>query len=304
MGLEVQGLRKRFGSETALDGLDLIVEEGQVYGLVGPNGAGKTTAMRILLRILDADAGTVRWNGQPLAAVPRQQFAYVPEERGLYPRMTVEEQLDFFGRLWGLDPAEARRRGREWLERLELAPYRTRAGSELSKGNARKLQLAVALLARPRLLVLDEPFEGLDPVNVAVLEAAIREARGQGTTVLFSSHTMEFVEALCDGVTLITHGRALLAGPVAAVRAAAGWRELTIRFLEADPARLERFETLAGLPAGEAVGGRRYRVAPDVDPGFYLSRAQQAGTLRTFSLDSPSLKAVYLQTVGGEMVPA
>ena len=251
MSLRVEGVRKRFGATLALDGLDLEVPAGASYGLIGPNGAGKTTTMRLILSILTPDAGTIAWRGRPLRAWPRQTFGYLPEERGLYPRMVVREQMAFFGELRGLRAEEARRRADAWIERLALSPHAAKKASELSKGNGQKVQLAIALLAEPDLAVLDEPFSGLDPVNVRLMKDVIREALAQGRTLLFSSHSMEHVEDLCRGVCLIDGGRALRAGSVGAVRAEGGRRVLQVGFVGDPPEAYARLaQALAGAPGG------------------------------------------------------
>lgn len=211
--LELVGLRHAYGATVALDGLSLTVEPGQVHGFVGPNGAGKTTAMRIALGLLRPAAGEVRWEGRPLDDAARRRFGYMPEERGLYPKMRLRDQLAWFGRIHGLGRREADRAAVALAERLGLGERLGARVEELSLGNQQRAQLAVALVHEPPLLVLDEPFSGLDPVGVDVLSEVLLERARAGVGVLFSSHQLELVERLCDTVTIINRGRAVAAGP-------------------------------------------------------------------------------------------
>ena len=216
--LELDGLTRRFGETVALRGLSFEVPEGSLYGFVGRNGAGKTTAMRIILGVLAADAGEVRWRGRPLDREARRRFGYMPEERGLYPKMRVLDQLVHLARLHGFGAAEARRSSEALLKRLGLAERAGDRTEALSLGNQQRVQLAAALVHDPELLVLDEPFSGLDPVGVDVLAAVLLERVRNGVAVLFSSHQLELVERLCDAVAIIEGGRLVASGPVAALR--------------------------------------------------------------------------------------
>ena len=219
VSLVLDNLTKRFGPVTALDGISFEVKPGEVFGFLGGNGAGKTTTMRIILDILRADAGSVTWNGQPTDEAPRATWGYLPEERGLYPRMEVLEQLVFIGDLFKVPRKEGARRAREWLERFRIADYAKRRAEELSKGNQQKIQFIAAVLHEPPVLLMDEPFVGLDPVNVALLKEAFLEMRDRGATIVFSTHQMEMVEELCETVVLIDRGRVVLGGSVREVRA-------------------------------------------------------------------------------------
>ena len=294
-------MAKRFGDVAAVTDVSLEVPAGCVYGLVGPNGAGKTTTMRLVLGIVDPDAGAITWHGEPVARLSRRRLAYVPEERGLYPRMRVDEQLCLFGELAGRSPADARGAARRWIDRLELEPYRRRLGADLSKGNARKAQLAVALMNAPELIVLDEPFEGLDPVNVRLVKGVLREAVGQGATFLLSSHTMDFVQDLCDGVALIDRGVTVVAGTLDTVRAHSGRRLVRLRFEPADPALYDRFAAQTGLAGGisRSDGVCQFEASPDLSPSETLDRARALGDVRFFSFGPPDLEEAYVELVGG-----
>lgn len=303
MGLTVSRLSKAFLSKPALNGLSFEVAEGAVHGIIGPNGAGKTTAMRMILRIMTPDQGHISWRGRPLDSVPRHHFGYVPEERGLYPKMRLSEQLEFFARLWGLGAQDSRTRVAEWVDRLALHPYLDRRGSELSKGNARKAQMALALLGSPELLVLDEPFEGMDPVNVRLMKDVIREIRRQGTTVLLSSHTMEFIEDLCQSVTVIQAGRAVAHGSLEAVRQSLGYRVLKIAWDELNTELLKDWERARRLTPEKVVDGqeRWYRLSETLDSQTLLSEIGAIGDVRFYSVGPPDLEEVYVALVQGPL---
>src|SRR6185503_12643182 len=212
------------GSVVALDGLSFEAPRGHVFGFLGANGAGKTTTMRIALGVLDADAGEVRWGGRSSAELPRSTFGYLPEERGLYPRMTVLQQLVFFGGLYGVPRDVAIRRGRDWLTRFRVPELAERRADTLSKGNQQKIQLIAAILHEPEVLLMDEPFTGLDPVNVALLREAFLELRDQGRTLIFSTHQMDTVEAMCESIAIVDRGRVVVGGAVRDIRRTEGRR--------------------------------------------------------------------------------
>jgi ABC-2 type transport system ATP-binding protein len=210
--LELRELRKRYGETVALDGVSFVVGAGEMFGFVGPNGAGKTTAMRIVLGVLAADSGEVLWRGQPIGAGERRRIGYMPEERGLYPKMRVRDQLVYMARLHGVEEKRALATAERWLETLGIAARAEEPVEALSLGNQQRVQLAVALVHEPDLLVLDEPFSGLDPDGVDALSGALaEEIRERGVPVIFSSHQLELVERLCDSVAIIADG-AIAAG--------------------------------------------------------------------------------------------
>jgi ABC-2 type transport system ATP-binding protein len=235
--LELRGLSRRFGDVVALDDVSFTVAEGEMVGIVGPNGAGKTTAMRIALGVLQPDAGEVRWRGIVVDAEMRRRFGYMPEERGLYPKMRVLDQLVYLARLHGLGEQDAHAQAARVAEVLGVADRAKDRTDALSLGNQQRVQLARALVHRPEVLVLDEPFSGLDPVGVDVLSGVLREQAAQGVPVVFSSHQLELVERLCESVVLIDHGRVVASGRIADLRAA-------------DPRRLLRVEVATRRPDG------------------------------------------------------
>jgi ABC-2 type transport system ATP-binding protein len=231
-GLELRGLSKRYGKTTALDGVSFSVAEGQMFGFVGPNGAGKTTTMRIVLGVLAADAGEVRWRGRPIGPEERRRIGYMPEERGLYPKMRVRDQLAYMAELHGFGPDQADAAARRWMQRLGVAERAEEPVEALSLGNQQRVQLAVALVHEPDLLILDEPFSGLDPDGVDALSGALRdEITARGVPVVFSSHQLDLVERLCDSVAIIAAGRIVASGKVAELEGslAEAFREATRR---------------------------------------------------------------------------
>ena len=228
VSLEIDHVTKRFGTTVALDGLAFEVARGEVFGFLGANGAGKTTTMRICLGIIRADAGEIRWDGRPTEDVPRRTWGYLPEERGLYPRMGVLDQLVYFGSLYGMAPDVARREALGWLARFRIPEYADRRAEELSKGNQQKVQFIAAVLHDPEVLLMDEPFTGLDPVNLVLLREAFIELRDRGRTLIFSTHQMEAAEALCESVAIVDHGRLVAGGRVRDLKRASGRRTLRL----------------------------------------------------------------------------
>jgi ABC-2 type transport system ATP-binding protein len=293
--LELDGLRRRYGDTVALDGLSFAVSAGHLFGFVGPNGAGKTTAMRIVLGVLEPDGGEVRWNGRPVGAAARARFGYMPEERGLYPKMRVADQLVHFARLHGIDAAGARAAAREWLERLGLADVADRRTETLSLGNQQRAQLAAALVHDPELLVLDEPFSGLDPVGVDVLSEILRERARAGVPVVFSSHQLELVERLCDAVAIVRDGRVVASGRVAELRVQRAGRRWRVELSDA------REDWLGAVPQASVVGRDNGAVVvelgPDADEQALLDAARRAGRVRRFAPEEPTLADLFREVV-------
>ncbi|MFZ5825525.1 MAG: ABC transporter ATP-binding protein [Bacillota bacterium] len=297
MSLEVQGVYKSFGPVMAVQDVSFTVPAGRVCGLLGSNGAGKTTTMRMIMRIFLPDRGTVRWMGQPVTDQVRQGFGYLPEERGLYPKMIVREQLIYLTQLKGLPLREATERVDLWIERLGLGEYAARRVEQLSKGNQQKVQFAAAAASRPALCILDEPFSGLDPVNTLVMEEAFRTLASEGTTILFSSHNMDQVEALCDDVVLLHRSHVVLAGALRDVKRAARRQTIKIRVESDDYAFLDRVPGISAR-SGQA-GEMEVSVPAGLDPNQILRAALESTTVVSYSLGEPSLREIYLEKVGG-----
>ena len=260
MSLAIHGLVKQFGPVTALAGLELEVPEAHVFGFLGSNGAGKTTTMRIALGVLRADSGEISWRGADHRTLPRQTWGYLPEERGLYPKMTVLDQLVFFAGLQGVPADLAIREARSWLARFRVPEFAERRAEELSKGNQQKVQFLAAVMHDPQVLLMDEPFTGLDPVNIVLLREAILELRDRGKTIVLSTHQMETVEAMCESVAIVDHGRTVVAGSLRDVKRSTG-RRMVLLSVRGD----HRLEWLAGVrgreppAAGHRAGGDRDR---------------------------------------------
>ena len=293
-GLELDGLVKRYETTAALDGLSLQVEPGRLTGFLGPNGAGKTTAMRCVFGLVRPDAGTVRWKGSPVDPAARRRFGYMPEERGLYPRMRVGDEVAYFGRLAGLDRAEAALAANRWLERLGLTDRARDRVEALSHGNQQRVQLAVALAHDPDVLVLDEPFAGLDPLAIDSLGALMRERAEGGAAVLFSSHQLDLVEHLCDDVAIVDHGRVVLAGALEDLRSAARTRSVHLAF-----DRPVHWTPLVDGVRIVAAEERQVRLSapPGADLEAIVRDARRAGAVTRFAWEPPTLTELFRDAV-------
>ena len=296
-GLELDSLCKRYGDVVALDELSFDVRPGEVFGFVGSNGAGKTTAMRIALGVLSADAGEVRWHGAPITADVRRQLGYMPEERGLYPRMKVAEQLEYFGELHGMSKAAAAESSASWTERLGVAARRDDEVQKLSQGNQQRVQLAAALIHDPQALVLDEPFSGLDPVAVDVMSEVLVEQAASGVPVVFSSHQLELVERLCDRVGIVRDGSMLAVGSVDELRTGD-----TIRLVVGVPDAPRGWaDGVNGVRSARREDGRTVveleRGADDQD---VLAAALGHGPVYEFGRQRPSLMELFRDVVSAE----
>jgi ABC-2 type transport system ATP-binding protein len=298
MSLIIESVSKRFGDVQALDSISLQIEPGEVFGFLGANGAGKTTAMRIVLDILRPDSGTITWNGTLNTELPRETWGYLPEERGLYAKMTVLEQLVFFAKLHGVKPKAAERETRDWLERFRIPEYADRRAEQLSKGNQQKIQFIAAIIHDPQVLLMDEPFTGLDPVNVALLKEAFLEMKDRGKTLIFSTHQMETVEELCESIAILDRGRVVVGGSVRDVRRSTG-RQMVRVAVQGDP-EIAWLGTLDGVRVTRR--GQDYveaEVAPGHDPGAVLRAALSRGCeVRHFEMADPSLEQIFIERVG------
>ena len=292
----VENIAKRYDAFAAVSDLCFRIEEGAVFGLLGPNGAGKTTTLRMLLHILVPDQGTIRALGEPVSGKTQDRMGYLPEERGLYPKMPVQDVLAFLGALKGLTETEARRRAGEWLERLELGAWGGRKVNDLSKGMQQKVQFIAAVLHRPPLLILDEPFTGLDPVNAALIKDIMLDLRRQGSTIILSTHRMEQVEMMCDSICLMDHGRKVLDGELRAIKKSYGKNTVRIEF-----AGSEEFLNLPAVIANVNRHGAvvEAKLRPGADAQEILRAAVARGVeISRFELVEPPLNDIFIEKVG------
>jgi ABC-2 type transport system ATP-binding protein len=285
---------KRFGSVTALDRCTFSARPGRLTGFLGPNAAGKTTAMRAVFGLVELDEGAVSWHGTPIRPADRVRFGYMPEERGLYPRMRVRDQLVYLGQLCGRRPGDVCRGVDGWLERLGLAGRAADRLDALSHGNQQRVQLIAALVNEPDLLVLDEPFSGLDPIAMGAMAELLSGLAAQGATVLFSSHQLDLVQDLCQDVVIIEHGRVVLAGELAELRAKVPQRFVDIRYRGPAP----DWSRLASVTVAETREGQaRLRVGRDTDVAAMLAAVLERADLVSFSYQPPTLSELFRQAV-------
>ena len=293
--LEVNDLAKRYGPVVALDGASFTARPGRIVGFLGPNGAGKTTTMRCIFGLARPDRGEVRWKGAPVDREARLRFGYMPEQRGLYPRMRVGEQLSYFAQQHGLRGRDADAAATRWLERMGLGDRSKSKLEELSHGNQQRVQLAVALAHDPELLVLDEPFSGLDPIGIATMTEVVNERARSGVGVVFSSHQLDLVEDVCEDVVIIAAGRIVAAGAIDELKARSGRRHLEVEVVDSDGAWLDG---VADMTVLQRHGDRaKLLVRDDVDLDALLARARAAGEVRTFAYQPPKLSELFMEAV-------
>jgi len=293
--LEVVDLAKRYGQVVALDGATFTARQGRLVGFLGPNGAGKTTTMRCVFGLVRPDAGQTLWKGAPIDRLTRLRFGYMPEQRGLYPRMRVGEQLSYFAQHHGMSRRDADAATARWLERLGLADRAKSKLEELSHGNQQRVQLGAALVHEPELLVLDEPFSGLDPIGIATMSEILRERAANGVGVVFSSHQLDLVEDICEDVVIIARGRIVAQGAIDELRAASDRRHLDV---EVAGAGTDWLDGRADLTVVERKGDLvRLLVGADADLAGLLAAATAAGPVRRFSFQPPALSELFMEVV-------
>jgi ABC-2 type transport system ATP-binding protein len=296
--LVVERVRRSFGAVEAVRDVSFTCAPGTVLGLLGPNGAGKTTTMRMILGIFPPDAGTISWNGRAIDRELRRTFGYLPEERGLYAKMPVREQIEYFARLHGLDERAAQRGSAAWIERLGLGEYAKRTCSELSKGNQQKVQLACAVVHDPVLLILDEPFSGLDPLNAEIMVECLRALAERGTTLLLSSHQMWQIENLCREFCIVAAGKVRLRGSLEDLRHSFPTR--SVKVAPDLPAIRAAFAARgAGEPLAED-GALTYVLPAGTDFGALLRAAVAAGDVSDFERREPSLNEIYVHALSSQ----
>lgn len=297
MTLKLEHVTKKFGDFTAVNDLSMTVKEGGMYGFLGANGAGKTTTFRMVLGLLTPNAGTITWKGGPISYATSPEIGYLPEERGLYPKMKVEEQLIFLAQLRGMKKEDAKAEVKKWLERFEVPQNLHKRVEELSKGNQQKIQVVAAVLHRPSLLILDEPFSGLDPVNVEMLKSAILDLKNEGATIVFSSHRMDHVEELCEELSIMHKGEAIVRGSLRDVKRSFGRQNVQIKS-DADLSPLAKLNGITSYT--KTVEGGIFQVSDESLADQLLNEALKIGPIRYFAIEEPSLQEIFIEKVGKE----
>ena len=291
--LQVTSLTKKFKKIIAVDNISLKVQKGDIYGFLGPNGAGKTTSIRMIMGIIKPDNGNIKLNGSDINTIKRKKLGYLPEDRGLYQKQNLSEILYYFGCLKGLDKKDSKSKANLWLERFNLYDQKGRKVEELSKGNQQKIQFIIALLHDPQLIILDEPFTGLDPVNQILLKEVIKEKQEEGKTIIFSTHQMEQVEKLCNNICLINKGHILLEGPLNKIRKLHSKDAIELHFSgEIDNSKLELFFS-------------DFKVEENILSGILKKKKNEflewiipQATIESFHTTVPSLEQIFIKEVG------
>ncbi|MEH7305805.1 ABC transporter ATP-binding protein [Neobacillus drentensis] len=295
MVLKLEHVTKRFGNFAAVDNLSLVIPEKEMFGFLGANGAGKTTTFRMILGLLDTTAGKITWDGKPIDYSTSHLVGYLPEERGLYPKLKVRDQIVYLARLRGMQKSEALIELKRWLERFKIPEYENKKVEELSKGNQQKIQFIAAVVHKPKLLILDEPFSGLDPVNVEMLKEAVLALKEDGATIVFSSHRMEHVEEMCEHLCILHKGKPVVHGSLKEIKRSFGKKNLVVHadfpldFLKNFPGVVRSKPTMEGIHLqieGEYLSEKILKEI--VDKGF----------IRKFALEEPSLNDIFIEKVG------
>ncbi|MYL32375.1 ATP-binding cassette domain-containing protein [Pontibacillus yanchengensis] len=295
MTLKLDNVTKRFGSSTAVDNLSLEIPEKQIFGFLGANGAGKTTTFRMILGLMDLTEGSISWSDDSINYSKSHLIGYLPEERGLYPKLTVKDQLVYLGRLRGMQKNDIITEMDAWLEKFHVPEYRDKKVEELSKGNQQKVQFISAVIHKPKLLILDEPFSGLDPVNVEQLKKAVVELKEAGTSIVFSSHRMEHVEELCEHLCILHHGTPVVHGGLKEVKRSFGKKNVVIRadfdvnYLKDVPG-VVRYKTFTE--------GCELQIESEDVAGRIFDALSGKGFVRTFDLEEPTLNDIFIEKVG------
>ncbi len=295
MGLQLEHVTKRFGKFMAVDDLSLSIPEKEMFGFLGANGAGKTTTFRMILGLLDASDGRITWDGKPIDYSTSPLIGYLPEERGLYPKLKVREQIVYLARLRGMPKQEIVKELNYWLDRFKVPEYVDKRVEELSKGNQQKIQFITAVIHKPKLLILDEPFSGLDPVNVEQLKDAVIDLKERGTTIVFSSHRMEHVEEMCEHLCIMHKGKPVVKGALKEIKRAFGKKNLVIH-ADFDLAFLENY---SGVTRSRiTTEGIHLQITGEDVAEAILKEIVVKGFIRKFVLEEPSLNDIFIEKVG------
>jgi ABC-2 type transport system ATP-binding protein len=295
MTLHLQNVTKKFGDFTAVDRLSIEIPEREMFGFLGANGAGKTTTFRMILGLLDATEGNISWDGRKVNYDNSDLVGYLPEERGLYPKVKVVDQLVYLGRLRGMDKKTVIKQLDYWLERFKVPEYMNKKVEELSKGNQQKIQFIASVIHKPKLLILDEPFSGLDPVNVELLKDAVVELKNEGTSIVFSSHRMEHVEELCDNLCIMHKGKPVVHGGLREIKRSFGKKNVIVH-ADFD---LSHLKEIAGVVKTKTTAeGMHLQVESESISQAILEALSGRGFVRKFVLEEPSLNDIFIEKVG------
>ncbi len=295
MVLKLEHVTKRFGQFTAVDDLSLTIPEKEMFGFLGANGAGKTTTFRMILGLLDSTGGKITWDNKPIDYSTSHLVGYLPEERGLYPKLKVREQIVYLARLRGMQKSEALVELKSWLKRFKISEYENKKVEELSKGNQQKIQFIAAVVHRPKLLILDEPFSGLDPVNVEMLKEAVLALKENGATIVFSSHRMEHVEEMCEHLCILHKGRPVVYGSLKEIKREFGRKNLVIH---AD-FPLDSLKSFPGVVKSKlTMEGIHLQIEGEYIAEKILKEIVNEGFIRRFALEEPSLNDIFIEKVG------
>ncbi|NHW33051.1 ATP-binding cassette domain-containing protein [Paenibacillus aceris] len=293
--LSVENVSKQYGEKTAVNAINLQVQQGEIYGLLGANGAGKTTTMRMVLGLIYPDQGNILWKGQEYREELKRLMGYLPEERGLYPKIKVSEQIIYLGELRGLSRKQAESGLKAWLDRFEVPEYYNKKVEELSKGNQQKIQFIAAVIHNPEILILDEAFSGLDPVNVELLKTTVKSLRDEGKTILFSSHRMDHVEELCEHICILHRSNTILQGSLKEIKSAFPKEKIILQTEQP----IEGLEQLPGIKAVERqLNGYQIRIDSTADSQQILRYAMEQSDIRRFQIMEPTLNEIFIQKVG------
>ncbi|REK71591.1 ABC transporter ATP-binding protein [Paenibacillus paeoniae] len=293
--LVVEQVMKHYGDKTAVNNISLEVSEGEIYGLLGANGAGKTTTMRMVLGLIYPDGGSIKYNGKPYSNEQLSRLGYLPEERGLYPKIRVCDQIVYLSQLRGMSRKDADQNLKYWLERFEVPEYYNKRVEELSKGNQQKIQFIAAVNHRPSIVIMDEAFSGLDPVNVELLKSTVKELRDAGTSILFSTHRMEHVEELCRNITILHRSNTVLKGSIKDIKKQYP-RERVILSTENSVQGLESISGVTGVKLQEY--GYEIGIENEAVGGEILRHAMAQSTITRFEIKEPTLNEIFIKTVG------
>src|SRR5690625_1599704 len=293
--LQLENVTKRFGKNIAVDDLSLEIPDKELFGFLGGNGAGKTTSFRMILNLLDPTDGKISWNGKSIKYGISHLIGYLPEERGLYPKLKVKEQLVYLGKLRGMTAHQASVELEKWLDRFNISHYLNKKVEELSKGNQQKIQFISAVIHQPELLILDEPFSGLDPINVEMLKEAVLDLKDAGTSIVFSSHQMDHVEKMCENVCILQQGKAVVKGNLREIKRSYGKKKLIIHMDES----LEFLRNMNGVVDFQStINGCELQIRDEQVSQEVLNQLQDHGLIRKFEIEEPSLNDIFIEKVG------